>query len=124
MWWAAAATTAASALISAAFASTGLVSVLRTDDGTAKAFAMYAAARSLPLAGVVVWLVLERSTRRLATVALVTGLVQAGDALVGMAVHDPAKTIGPAVLALATLAGIPSLRRGRAATRTKQSAQA
>jgi hypothetical protein len=98
---------------------------LRTGDGTAKAFAMYAAARSLPLAGVVVWLVVERSTRRLAAVALVTGLVQAGDALVGMvAVHDPAKTIGPAVLALATLAGIPSLRRGRAATRTKQSVRA
>jgi hypothetical protein len=110
-WWTAAVITLINALVSSGFSIVGLIApaallppgALVGDGG--KLFAMYAAARSLPLAATVVGLMYVRSTSGLGVVAIVLGSIQACDALVGIATHDPGKTFGPAVLAVATLAG-------------------
>jgi hypothetical protein len=111
-WWAAAVMTAINALTSAGFSIAGLVSVVPQGNETARVYAMYAAARSLPLAAVVLALVFARSTRALAALAIVMGIVQACDALIGVAQHDLSKTLGPAVFAVLTLAGVRALVRG------------
>ncbi len=82
------------ALTSAGFATAGLVTA------SSDAFALYAAARSVPIAIVVIGAVATRS--RLVAFAVLLSIIQACDALVGVAQHDAGKTIGPIVLAIAT----------------------
>lgn len=106
-WWTLATVSAANALTSAGFAIAGLA----TAAGSAKMYAMYAAARALPLAAATVWLIGRRSSRALVAIAVVLGLVQACDGFVGLSMHDMGRTVGPFVLALATFASVMSLSR-------------
>jgi ABC-type transport system involved in cytochrome c biogenesis permease subunit len=101
-WWAAAAMTAVNALTSAGFALAGVVATLPGPSASARSFALYAAARSVPLAIAVLALVALRATRPLAALALTMALVQACDAAIGVVQHDVGKTLGPAVFAVAT----------------------
>lgn len=101
--------TAINALTSAGFAAAGLMAALGTNNASARVFAMYAAARSLPLAVATLWLVYVRSIRELGAMAFVLAVIQACDALVGLWQHDLGKTLGPAVFAVATFAAARSL---------------
>ncbi len=109
-WWAAAAMTAVNALTSAGFSIAGLVSVPPGNEA-ARIASMYAAARSIPLALVILGLISARASRPLTALAIVMAVVQALDAGVGLAQHDAAKTIGPAVFATLTLAAVRTLLR-------------
>ena len=95
------------ALTSLGFSIAGLVAS-RCD-----VYAMYAAARSFPLAVITAVLVARRASRELAVLAIVLGLVQACDAIVGLVAGDVGKTLGPCVLAVLTLASIRWLRAER-----------
>lgn len=100
-WWTAAIVTAGNALVSAGFAVAGLLTT--TTQAAAHLFALYAAARSLPLAVAALLFVARRASTELRAMALILVLVQTSDALVGLAGHDAGKTAGPAVLAVLTL---------------------
>jgi hypothetical protein len=113
-FWPAAGITALNALTSAGFATAGLVSVSASTDQPAKVFAMYAAARSIPLAVVVLGQIALRNARGLATLAWVMTLVQACDALVGVAQQNVGKAAGPAVFAVLTALAAKSLWSGSA----------
>jgi len=108
-WWGPALTTLANALIASGFALASLITPAAVVGGRSLGqasviFAMYAAARSFPLLAAVVWNVVVRSRQRLGALAVVMALVQACDAVVGVVISEPSKVIGPAVLAVTTLA--------------------
>jgi len=105
-WAMAAAVTALNAITSTGFAIAGL---LAPDHGVLGAGDMYAAARAFPLAITVLVLIAKRSWRGLGLLGAVLALVQACDALVGFALHDVGKTVGPLVLSAATLAAVRPL---------------
>ncbi len=100
------------ALVSAGFSLAGLWGVWGASDA-ARVFAMYAAARSLPLLVVAFWFGLAGSRPGLAGLALVLTLVQASDVLVGIAQHDLGKTLGPAALSILTAFAARSLSQPR-----------
>jgi len=106
--------TCTSALVSAGF------SVVAMLAPAAPVTAFYAGARSLPMAVVVLWLAWRRSRAGMVTMGALLALVQASDAVVGVAQKDAGKTIGPAVLALATAlsAGVLA-RHSRAAVNVR-----
>ena len=66
-------------------------------------FALYAAARTLPLALLVLAGVVKRSWSAVVFFGLLAGLIQLADAGVGMVQHDPGKTYGPLALGLLQL---------------------
>jgi hypothetical protein len=101
-WSGAATMTMVNATTSAGFSLAGLFSQPDTGSQSARIFALYAAARSVPLLIAVLWLVAVRSVRELGALAAVMSGVQACDAVVGLVQHDPGKTIGPAMFAVAT----------------------
>ena len=61
-------------------------------------FAMYAAARTLPLALMALAAIYQRSPSSLEVLGLLAGLIQFADAAIGLYQHDIGKTIGPLVL--------------------------
>jgi hypothetical protein len=63
-------------------------------------FAMYAAARSIPLAFVTLAVVYKRSTSGLFILGILAGLIQVLDTGAGLYQHDLGKTAGPLVIAL------------------------
>jgi hypothetical protein len=70
-------------------------------SGASAIFAMYAAARAIPLAVAVVLAVLSRSPVALLILGTLAGTVQGLDAIIGIIHHDAGKTIGPLILAVA-----------------------
>ncbi len=74
-------------------------------------FAQYAAARTLPLAVMVFAAAARGQIRTLAVLGLLAGATQALDGVVGLAQHDPGKTIGPFVVAALQLAAVFSIAR-------------
>jgi hypothetical protein len=63
-------------------------------------FAMYAAARTLPLAVITLVVIYKRSIGALLILGLLAGVIQFADALVGEYQHDIGKTVGPLTLAI------------------------
>jgi hypothetical protein len=61
-------------------------------------FAMYAAARTLPLALLALAAIYQRSPASLKVLGLLAGIIQFADAAVGLYQHDIGKTVGPLVL--------------------------
>jgi hypothetical protein len=61
-------------------------------------FAMYAAARTLPLALMALAAIYQRSPSSLKVLGLLAGLIQFADAAIGLYQHDIGKTIGPLML--------------------------
>jgi hypothetical protein len=105
-FWICAAVTAISAIVSASFS----VAALR-GPGQPDVIAMYAAARSISLALVVLAVASFRSRDGVAVMAVTMGLVQLLDALIGFLLHDPFKTYGPLVISLMTFASLAWLLR-------------
>jgi hypothetical protein len=63
-------------------------------------FAMYAAARTIPLALVTMAAIYRRSASALAVLGLLAGIIQFADAAVGLLQQDIGKTVGPLFLAI------------------------
>jgi hypothetical protein len=111
-FWLCAAITAISALVSAGFSIAGLIGSTGGDR-----FAQYAASRSVALLIAILFCTALRSRNGIAALALVMSLVQGFDGLIGALAHDPAKTYGPFVFALANAAALVWLT---ARTRSQQ----
>ena len=105
-FWICAAVTVISAIVSASFS----VAALR-GPGQTDVIAMYAAARSISLALVVLAVASFRSRDGIAAMAVTMGLVQLLDAVIGLLLHDPFKTCGPLVISLMTFASLAWLLR-------------
>jgi hypothetical protein len=74
-------------------------------------FAMYAAARTLPLALIALAAIYQRSLSSLRVLGLLAGFIQFADAAVGLYQHDIGKTIGPMVLGALQIYAVWILRR-------------
>ena len=96
-FWYCAAATAISALVSAGFSLAAVFA--RTPYDT---IALYAASRSVALPIAIAVAIFRRSSAGLAALALVVGLLQLFDGLIGVYAHDASKTYGPFVLSLLT----------------------
>jgi type IV secretory pathway VirB2 component (pilin) len=70
-----------------------------TPGGASTFFAMYAAARTLPLAMAVILAVAMGSPAALLVLGSLAGVIQCLDAIVGILQGDLGKTIGPLVIA-------------------------
>jgi hypothetical protein len=88
--------TTVSALVSVGFSVAGVLGQSGSDT-----FARYAASRSVALLIGVAWCVGVRSRAALVALAVTMSAVQGFDAVIGLLAHDPAKTYGPLVLAVA-----------------------
>jgi hypothetical protein len=62
-------------------------------------FAMYAAARTIPLALTTMVVIYKGSASALFVLGLLAGIIQFADAAVGLLQHDIGKTVGPLFLA-------------------------
>ena len=74
-------------------------------------FAMYAAARTLPLALLALAAIYQRSPSSLKVLGLLAGFIQFADAAVGLYQHDIGKTIGPLVLGALQMYAVWILRK-------------
>src|SRR5258706_11290181 len=97
--------TAINVLVAAGFSITGLVSpksILAAGYAPTEAsfiFAMYAAARTIPLAFMALIAIYKQSQSALLTLGTLAGFIQLLDAGVGLLQQDPGKFIGPLVIA-------------------------
>ena len=97
--------TAINVLVAGGFSVAGLVAPQAFLPGSitteaSRVFAMYAAARSVPLAFVTLAVIYKRSTSGLFILGILAGLIQFSDVGVGLYQHDIGKTAGPLVIAL------------------------
>ena len=74
-------------------------------------FAMYAAARTLPLAMMASVAIYQRSSSNLRVLGLLAGFIQFADGAVGLYEHDIGKTIGPLILGVLQMYAISNLRK-------------
>lgn len=107
-FWLGALVALGSVLSQVAFAAIGILRPEKIErdgamDGAAHVFAMYVAARVLPLAFAVLTAVAVRSRPALRALTLLAAGIHACDALVGALGHHTRLTLGPAALAVATL---------------------
>jgi hypothetical protein len=105
-FWTCTIITTISALVSAGFSVAGLLAPSGSDS-----FARYAASRRIALLIAVLFCLGVRSREGIAALALVMSVVQGFDGIIGMLAHDPAKTNGPFVFALANLVALGWLLR-------------
>jgi hypothetical protein len=92
----------------ASFLGTGYV-----PNDASMVFALYAAARTIPLTILVLIAALRRSTRTLVVLGILAGSVQLLDAFIGMFQHDPQKTFGPFGIAILQACAVVILHRTR-----------
>jgi len=97
-FWVCWAVTSLNALVSAGYATAGVLS-----QGDHNVYTQYAASRSFALVSVVLSLGRFRSPPALLALAAVMTLVQLGDAVIGFQIHDAAKSFGPLGLAVLTV---------------------
>lgn len=105
-FWTCTIITTISAVVSAGFSVAGLLAPSGSDS-----FARYAASRSIALLIGVLFSLGVRSREGIAALALVMSVVQGFDGIIGILAHDPAKTYGPFVFALANLVALVWLLR-------------
>jgi hypothetical protein len=102
----ASALTALNVLVASGFSIAGLIKpelVLPTGATPTNAsaiFAMYAAARTIPLALITIVALYNGSASALFVLGLLAGIIQLVDAAVGLLQHDIGKTVGPLFLAI------------------------
>ena len=102
----ASALTALNVVVASGFSIAGLINpelVLPTGAAPTDAsaiFAMYAAARTIPLALITMMAIYKRSASALLVLGLLAGIIQFVDAAVGLLQHDVGKTVGPLFLAI------------------------
>lgn len=108
--------TAANVLIASGFAIAGIFvpkSVLPAGYDPTNAsliFAMYAAARTIPLALFVLIAIYRRSTSALLVLGTLAGAVQLVDAAIGAVQGDLGKSIGPLIIAALQFLAIRTMR--------------
>ncbi len=92
-------------LVSTGYAITGMVkpaSILPPGvsiNQSTTIFAFYAGARTIPLALLVLWAVIQKRNNALITLAVLAGVVQFLDGFTGIYQADIGKSVGPFVLA-------------------------
>jgi hypothetical protein len=105
MMWLASLVTAINVLVASGFSIAGLVSpqaVLPTGYVPTEAsslFAMYAAARTIPLALITLAAIYSRATSALLILGTLAGVIQLLDAGIGLFQHDVGKFAGPLFIA-------------------------
>jgi hypothetical protein len=105
MIWLASLVTATNVLVASGFSIAGLISpqsVLPTGYMPTEAsslFAMYAAARTIPLALITLATIYSRATSALLILGTLAGLIQLLDAGIGLFQHDAGKFAGPLLIA-------------------------
>jgi hypothetical protein len=77
-------------------------------------FAMYAAARTIPLALITMAAIYKRSASALLVLGLLAGIIQLADSAVGLFQHDIGKTAGPLFLAILQVYAVTILWKGHA----------
>lgn len=109
--------TALNVLVASGFAIAGLVQpqaiLPSADTPTAGSaiFAMYAAARTIPLAAFVLVAIWRQWTQTVLILGLLAGVIQLLDGFVGLAQHDVGKTVGPFVIAVLQFWAVSALRQ-------------
>jgi hypothetical protein len=109
--------TAVNVVVAGGFSIAGLISpasilpVHYVPTDASSIFAMYAAARTLPLAVITLIAIFKRSASALPILGTLAGVVQALDCLVGLVQHDPGKIFGPLVIAVLQFYAIATLRK-------------
>jgi hypothetical protein len=104
-WRLAAWVTAMDVLIAGGFSIAGLIrpqAILPVESAPTAAsfvFAMYAAARSVPLTLIVLATIYQRRVQALVVLGFLAGVIQACDCVIGVIQHDPGKAVGPLVIA-------------------------
>jgi len=125
--WLASLVTAINVLVAAGFSIAGLISpqaVLPTGAVPTEAsslFAMYAAARAIPLALITLAAIYRRATQALLILGTLAGVIQLLDAAIGLLQHDAGKFAGPLLIAIVQFSALLVLNssiQGRAATET------
>jgi hypothetical protein len=101
-YWICAVVTAASSFTSCGFSTVALLS----SDGKAKINAMYAFTRSIALALASIVVFFNQARSWLEALALIMIVVQLGDTIIGIKIHDSLKTYGPAITALVNFAAL------------------
>jgi hypothetical protein len=97
--------TALNVLVAGGFSIAGLVSPASilpmgsTPTDASFIFAMYAAARTIPLAVVALIAICKRSESALLILGTLAGIIQLLDAGIGLLQHDFGKSVGPLVIA-------------------------
>jgi hypothetical protein len=98
--------TALNVVIASGFSIAGLIKpelILPTGATPTEAssiFAMYAAARTIPLALITMVAIYNGSASALFVLGLLAGIIQSVDTAVGLLQHDIGKTVGPLFLAI------------------------
>jgi hypothetical protein len=114
--------TAINVLTAVGFSVAGLInptSLLPASDVTTDAsfiFALYAAARTIPLAATTLVAIYKRSELALQVLGTLAGIVQMLDAGVGLYQHDLGKSIGPLVIAVLQFLALYLLNRSTQAS--------
>ena len=76
------------------------VGIKAPDTDASAIFAMYAAARTIPLALITMVAIYKGSVSALLVLGLLAGIIQFVDAAVGLLQRDIGKTVGPVFLAI------------------------
>ena len=125
--WLASLVTAINVLVAGGFSIVGLIypqAMLPTGAVSTEAsalFAMYAAARAIPLALMTLAAIWRRATQALLILGTLAGVIQLLDAGIGLLQHDAGKFAGPlliAALQFSVLLLLNSSMRGRATMKT------
>jgi hypothetical protein len=104
-WRLAAWITAGDVLIASGFSIAGLIhpqAILPLESPPSAGsfvFAMYAAARSVPLTLIVLATIYQQRVQALVVLGFLAGVIQTCDGVIGVIQHDPGKTVGPLVIA-------------------------
>jgi hypothetical protein len=109
--------TAVNVMVASGFSIAGLISpasilpahYVPTDASAI--FAMYAAARTIPLAIITLVAIFKRSVAGLLILGTLAGVIQVLDCMVGIVQHDPGKIFGPLVIAALQFYAVATLKR-------------
>ena len=118
----ASALTALNVVVASGFSIAGLIKpelVLpagETPTNASAIFAMYAAARTIPLALTTMVAIYKGSASALLILGLLAGIIQLADAAVGLLQHDVGKTVGPLLLAIVQLYAVTRFLKASKAT--------
>jgi hypothetical protein len=82
-------------------------------SGGSMIFALYAAARTIPLAVMALAAIFKRSVAAMLTLGTLAGFVQLMDGFIGIYQRDPGKTFGPFVIGALQFYAVWALRRER-----------
>jgi len=117
MMWLASPVTAVNVLVASGFSIAALISpqsvlpagYAPTESSTL--FALYAAARTIPLALITLSAIYLRATSALLLLGTLAGVIQLLDAGIGLFQHDPGKFAGPFLIAVVQLSAVLLLNR-------------